>query len=301
MENQNRVGQVLLILAGFALVLCAGMVIGGAAVYGALRIGEFVTSRSEQQDPEVTLEERYEESVVPEFPSGAVITEVLPGSPAEEAGLQAGDVIMAVDGQPVGPDGALAELIARYEPSDRLTLEVQGADGVFRAVRLTLGQDPDATGIPYLGVRYRPAFVRELPFGEMLPFEGGEGPLDLLPAPAPGILGGAVVVMSVTEGSPAAEAGLQHGDLITALDGEPLDSAAALIDAIAGRKPGAQVTLGVLHAGDEAEVLLQVRLGEHPDEPGRAYLGVTVRDLGRIYRFQGKPRRFEITPEPPLP
>jgi S1-C subfamily serine protease len=299
MENQNRVGKVLLILAGFALVLCAGMVIGGAAVYGALRIGEFVTSRSEQQDPKVTLEERYEESVLPEFPSGALITEVLPGSPAEEAGLQAGDVIMAVDGQPVGPDGALAELIARYEPGDRLTLEVQGADGVFRAVRVTLGQDPDAAGVPYLGVRYRPAFVQELPLREMLPFEQGEWPLDQLPLP--GTLGGAVVVMSVTEGSPAAEAGLQHGDLITTLDGEPLDSAAALIDAIAGRKPGDQVTLGVLHAGDEAEVLLQVRLGEHPDQAGQAYLGVTVRDLGRIYRFQGAPRRFEITPEPPLP
>jgi S1-C subfamily serine protease len=170
---------------------------------------------------------------------------------------------------------------------------------VFRAVRVTLGQDPGAVGVPYLGVRYRPASVRELPLGEMLPFEQGEWPLDQLPLP--GNLGGAVVVMSVTEGSPAAEAGLQHGDLITALDGEPLDSAAALIDAIAGRKPGDQVTLGVLHAGDEAEVLLQVRLGEHPDEPGQAYLGVTVRDLGRIYRFQGAPRRFEITPEPPLP
>ena len=300
MEQQNRVGRVLLILAGFALVLCAGMVIGGAMVYGVLRIGDVVSSRVESPTPEMRIEEFYGERVIPKFASGALITEVLPGSPAEEAGLQAGDLIVAVDSWQVGPDGTLGELIAQYEPGDLLTLELQGKDGVSRAVRVTLSANPDAPGEAYLGVRFQSAITGELPHQEMLPFgQGGEWPWDELPVPLPGNLaGGGIMVMSVTDGSPAAEAGLLHGDLITSLDGEPLVDAAAFADAIAGHKPGDRVTLGVLHSGDEAEVKLQVRLGEHPDQAGNAYLGVTVVDIMRHYRFHGGPGGLDLQSPP---
>ena len=109
------------------------------------------------------------------------------------------------------------------------------------------------------------------------------------------------MVMSVTDGSPADDAGLQHGDLITSLDGEALDSAQELIDAIASREPGDTVLLGVLHPADQVGVDMKIQLGEHPDQAGRAYLGVTVRDVLRYQRFQRRPYRLQETPEPPLP
>jgi S1-C subfamily serine protease len=298
MDNQKRIGIALLIAAGVALALCVGMVIGGAVMYGVLRIDDVASS---QDTGELQAEEIYREEVPRQDILGAVIVTVEPGSPAEEAGLQVGDLIVAVDSQEVGPDGDLAGLIAQYEPGDRVILQVQAeAELEPHPVRVTLGEDSDAAGAPYLGVRYRPAVSEWMQLEEMPFAEQDEWPLDEMPLPR--ILGGGrIMVMSVTDGSPAADAGLQHGDLISSLDGEALDSARALIDAIASRQPGDTVTLGILHPADQAARDIQIQLGEHPGQEGRAYLGVTVRNVLRYQRFQGRPQRLQETPEPPLP
>ena len=286
MDNQKRLGIALLIAAGVAIVLCVGMVIGGAVVYGVLRIDDGVSSQDVQDTGELRVEEITKEEAARQDVYGAVIVAVEPGGPAEEAGLQVGDLIVAVDSQEVGPDGNLASLIAQYEPGDRVILQVQAeAEVEPHPVRVTLGKDSDDAGA--LGVRYRPAVSEWMQLEEM---------------PLRGILGGArIMVMSVTEGSPADEAGLQHGDRITSLDGEALDSAQALIDAIGSREPGDTVSLGVLHPAAQAAQDMQIQLGEHPEQEGKAYLGVTVRDILRYHRFQGRPQRLEETPEPPLP
>ena len=290
MEHENRLGKALLILAGLAIALCVGMTIGGVLVYGVMKIGDLQSSRAEQALPQLPFKELHEEQIeefaVPEFASGAMIVEVLPGTPAEEAGLQEGDIVVAVDSQRIGPAGNLARLIAQYEPGDRLTLQVRRGDRAPRAVRVKLGESPNDPGAPYLGVRYESALPRGMPFRDMMPLdEYGKRQLDELLIPRPGNLGRAgVIVISVTERSPAGDAGLQQGDLITSLDGEPFTSAEALSDAIARRQPGDRVTLGVVRAGDEGEVELQVRLGEHPDQPGNAYLGVTIGDSVRHLR-----------------
>ena len=51
MENDNRLGKVLLVLAGLALALCVGMTIGGVLVYGVMRIGDLRSSRTGQELP----------------------------------------------------------------------------------------------------------------------------------------------------------------------------------------------------------------------------------------------------------
>ena len=302
MENGKRWGIALLIMVGVALVLCAGMIIGGAVVYGVLRIDDALSSRDVHETVERQLEEVEVEQLIPEFASGVVIVDVVPGSPAEEAGLQVGDLILAVDGQEIALDGNLAAFIGQYEPGDRVTLQIQ-AEGEQepRAVRVTLGEDPEIAGKPYLGVSYRPALLQGLNLKEMTPFRGqGQWELDDLPMPE--TQGGVhIMVMSVTAGSPADIAGVRHGDMITSLDGESFDSAAALVGAIARREPGDTVTLGVLHAGEEAAVDLQVRLDKHPEQAGAAYLGVTVRDIFRVRPFPGRQHWLDVTPEPPLP
>jgi len=302
MENENRFGKVLLVLAGLAVALCVGMTIGGVLVYGVMRIDDLRSSRAEPEHLELQLKELYEEQVVPGFAPGAVIVEVLPGTPAEQAGLQEGDVVVAVDSQRVGPDGNLAQLIAEYEPGDRLTLQVQRGDREARAVRVKLGENPDVPGAPYLGVRYQAAVPQGMPLREMLPLdEHGQWQSDELPMPLPGNLGrSGITVISVTEGSPADDAGLQRGDLITSLNGEPLGGAEAFSDAIARHAPGARVTLGVVRSGAEGEVELQVRLGEHPEQAGSAYLGVTVSDAARFFRGPGDEGQWMPHDELPL-
>lgn len=71
--------------------------------------------------------------------------------------------------------------------------------------------------------------------------------------------GGAVVV-AVEPGSPAAEAGIQDGDVITRLDERPIDSADALIAATRSQDFGQTVTLQVEREGENDPIPVEVRL-----------------------------------------
>jgi serine protease Do len=76
--------------------------------------------------------------------------------------------------------------------------------------------------------------------------------------------GGGVVLGQIYPGTPAAEAGLRAGDVLTSLDGEPVDDSAAVVRAIGTRKPGEVVKLGVLRDGKSKTV--KVALGDRPEE-----------------------------------
>jgi membrane-associated protease RseP (regulator of RpoE activity) len=85
--------------------------------------------------------------------TGAAIVEVLPGTPAEQAGLRVGDVIVAIDRTPINGMHPLAQVISQYEPGDRITLRFQRR-GEGQSVRIILGEHPDRPGWPYLGIRF---------------------------------------------------------------------------------------------------------------------------------------------------
>ena len=70
--------------------------------------------------------------------NGALLAEIVPGGPAEDAGLDSGDVVVAVDGKPVAGAEDLVNAIAAHEPGDRVTLEL--ADG--SSVEVELGERP---------------------------------------------------------------------------------------------------------------------------------------------------------------
>jgi S1-C subfamily serine protease len=87
---------------------------------------------------------------------GAIVTRVVRGSPAAEAGLTAsnrevtvngvsalvgGDVITSLDGKPLYSSTQLADAVALSKPGDRLTLEVV-RDGTTRTVEVRLGTVP---------------------------------------------------------------------------------------------------------------------------------------------------------------
>jgi S1-C subfamily serine protease len=71
-----------------------------------------------------------------------------------------------------------------------------------------------------------------------------------------------VVVGQVAAGSPAASAGLQPGDVITAIDGQPLDSESALAESLNKHKPGDSVALTVIRNGQQQNV--SITLGTAP-------------------------------------
>ncbi|MCJ7550216.1 MAG: PDZ domain-containing protein [Anaerolineae bacterium] len=75
-------------------------------------------------------------------PDGAQVTSVVPGSPADEEGLEVDDVITEVDGAAVTASRPLDELILGYEPGDRIELTV-ARDGRERTVRVRLATRMD--------------------------------------------------------------------------------------------------------------------------------------------------------------
>jgi S1-C subfamily serine protease len=72
---------------------------------------------------------------------GAVITDIIPDGPAEEAGLAPGDVITRLAGDAVTSQPSLTEALADLDPGDRIAVEVVNDDGT-RTVQLTLAQRP---------------------------------------------------------------------------------------------------------------------------------------------------------------
>jgi S1-C subfamily serine protease len=145
---------------------------------------------------------------------GVVVLKVEPNSPLSASGLQRADVITAIDGQPMTtPD----DLRAFF---DQLP-EIRDAGGKVEITLTRESRDLTVTvrlaANVYLGA-------------QLLASSGGE----------PGARVGAVPA-----GTPAAAAGLQRDDLITALDGTPVAGSNQLIQALATHGPGDEVEIAV--------------------------------------------------------
>jgi serine protease Do len=146
---------------------------------------------------------------------GVLISEVSPNSPAEKAALRRGDVVLSVDGKRVATTGEFRNIIAATG-AKAVELEVL-REGKRQVIRATLSVAPD-----------EPTAAR----GAEAAKEGGTAGLRLAPLDdtarqrlgAPSNLKGGAVVNAVQPGSPAAEAGLQPGDIILEIDRQPVQS-----------------------------------------------------------------------------
>jgi putative serine protease PepD len=74
-------------------------------------------------------------------PEGLFVQAVVPGGPAATAGLQAGDVITSINGQPATSNIQLEELMLTKKPGDTVDLEVS-RDGHSSKVTVTLAAQP---------------------------------------------------------------------------------------------------------------------------------------------------------------
>jgi S1-C subfamily serine protease len=169
MEDKRKLYTitVLIALAGVLVSLIVSCFAGGIAGY-------WIASRQVREVAEELLQERggleRHELIIPpelferEFEpfrerlSGAVVRYVEPGSPADEAGLEEGDVITALDGREVDRDHSLDELIHRYKPGDRVEITYRRGDQEHE-IRVRLGEHPDEKGVAYLGIRFMPLFM----------------------------------------------------------------------------------------------------------------------------------------------
>ncbi len=96
---------------------------------------------------------------LPDFPEivnrPVIVFDIVPGSPADVAGLEPGAIILEVDGQTISSPDQLAELIGQLEPGThtKITLQVEGET---KTVDVTLIAHPDDNERAYLGVYLGP-------------------------------------------------------------------------------------------------------------------------------------------------
>ncbi len=86
-------------------------------------------------DPSVAKEHNVTETV------GALVTQVMPQSPAEKAGLKINDVVTSVNGDTVNGEHNLRDLLATHAPGDSIKLDVV-RDGKTSQLDVTLDQMP---------------------------------------------------------------------------------------------------------------------------------------------------------------
>src|SRR4051812_34248301 len=73
---------------------------------------------------------------------GVLIQRVVNGSPAASAGLQQGDVVTQIDGQPIKDEAALPKMIQKHRPGEAIDLTVVNKNDQERTVRVTLAERP---------------------------------------------------------------------------------------------------------------------------------------------------------------
>jgi serine protease DegQ len=147
---------------------------------------------------------------------GALVTQVEPGSSAEQAGIEAGDVIVAIDGEPIDGSADLRNQIGLTRAGEPVAVTTL-RDGERRTVNATVAPESSAAAA---GARSAdPASVSLLAGATIT-----EIPSD---HPANGRVQG-VWVSGVAAGSAAARYGLRSGDIITGVNREPIATVAAL-------------------------------------------------------------------------
>jgi S1-C subfamily serine protease len=153
-KNNTKAWIIVAVILGLLVSCALGAVAGGAIGYA---VGKGRVSRVPVPLPSPAPEPQIPLPQVPEIPEswgGALVLRVEPDSPAAKAGLQVGDVILAVDDEPVTMEAPLADHIQRYKPGERIRLRIYRG-GRTRELTLTLGRNPDQSDMPWIGIRYR--------------------------------------------------------------------------------------------------------------------------------------------------
>lgn len=139
---------------------------------------------------------------------GILIAQIAPGSPAEKAGLKVGDIIVAVDGEKVREVRDLQFKIMKTPPGTEVTLTIIRG-GKEQAIKAKVGEMPEKVsfGQPRERAGELGLSLRDLSPEEVRSF---------------GVKG--VFVEGVAPGSLAQRSGLRRGDIILAVNNEPVES-----------------------------------------------------------------------------
>lgn len=233
---------------------------------------------------------------------GALVVSVVEDSPASAAGLQAEDVITAVNETNVTTARDLIEALSTLNPGDTVTLTFQRGEETQTADATLAEPPPIPVEIPPVEMPGNPGEMMPMNPGQMVPINPalifgngrlGVGVVNLTAENAAEYnveATSGALVQEVSADSPAEAAGLQTGDIVTAVNEEPVDEERTLRDRLFAYEPGDTVSLTVTRAGEMLTVEATLAEQDMSVMPGMPYF------------FDGElPPGFELLPMPELP
>ena len=230
---------------------------------------------------------------------GVGVTRIVKDSPAEKAGLRKDDVILRVDGESITSVRKLNRIVSELSPDQSVKITVSRG-GSEQDITATIGKRSNnffAEGDLFKGqpkiwkwegnepraFKFEPFFNKK----DMVENNGdltfmlsnsrriGVSTMALTKQLADyfGITGGkGVLVTSVTDDGPAAKAGVRAGDVITAVDGEAIDSPGD-ISRVINRKKEGDITLTVIRNKSQQTIHVTPREGGFSGAMGQPQVG----------------------------
>jgi serine protease Do len=158
--------------------------------------------------------------------NGALVGDVRPNTPAEKAGIKAGDVIVAFNGKDIADKNALQLAVSQCEPGSSATLKLI-RDGVQKNVTVALAELPDqrGSGVGETGGSDSDTAKTDALDGVTVADLDRDARQELK---IPDNVKGAIVT-DVDQDSNSAEAGLQKGDVIVEINRQPVAGADSAI------------------------------------------------------------------------
>ncbi len=193
--------------------------------------------------------------------TGALVASVAQDGPAAAAGIEVGDVIVAFNGQPIDSMRMLPRVVAQTEVGKEVQVEVVRG-GNRRILSVVLGELPEDDEIVASATEEGPAAApRETALGMTI--------VELTPQVresygiAAGVTG--VVVAGVEPESPAAEVGIEEGDVLSEIDQTKVATPAEVSEAVAAARAALKRKVVVLidRRGDPRFVAID--LGDGPN------------------------------------
>lgn len=213
-----------------------------------------------------------------ERPGGVFVVDVREGGPAARAGLRSGDIVVSFDGERIRSVRQFSRLVSETPPGRTIQTEI-----VRDGRRQTMSVMPEAVDGPLAGLL--PEIRRDIERGiRTLPPD-----LPMPPAP-PGARGArarfgvtltpltdqlasyfgvteGVLVSAVEAESPAAQAGIRAGDVLTAVDGRPVRTPADVTASLRTAARGAALDVRLVR--DRKDMSVKVTVADERSAPAR--------------------------------
>lgn len=216
-------------------------------------------------------------AIAPSIGQGVLVEQVRPGGPAQQAGIEPGDYIIAIGDQETNTPQRLIDLVRQATPGEKIAVSLwRGGDQ--QTVMVTpverqqtgyrgAGQDFGFAEAPqqqqnsaWLGVlladesQTGQGGTDQTANGQNNPNDNQNQGNDQNNQNAPAAPQRGVVITQVFPASPAAQAGLRFDDAILAIGGKEVTSAQDVANLVAQSKPGDPIKLTILRNNKEREI-----------------------------------------------